>query len=108
MDSDILLSIIMPAHNEGRNLPSTLRKVIGVLSEAAIPFEIIVVNDHSQDDTPQAVNNISRDDPRVKLVENIYQRGFGYAVRRGLEVFSLSAPSMGRRIFGRQGLLLRY
>lgn len=83
-----LLSIIIPAHNEVRNLPSIIQKLIDVLDKALIPLEIIVVNDHSKDSTAKIVNKISEDDQRVKLVENTYLRGIGYTVRRGLEVFS--------------------
>ena len=83
-----LLSIIIPARNEARNLPNTLQKIIDVLDKALIPLEIIVVNDHSRDNTTKIINKISEEDPRVKLVANTYPRGIGYSVRQGLEIFS--------------------
>jgi len=83
-----LLSVVIPAHNEAGNVAITIQKIIDVLDEAAIHLEIIVVNDHSIDNTAEIISQISEKEPRVKLVENTYPRGIGYAVRRGLEVFS--------------------
>jgi dolichol-phosphate mannosyltransferase len=69
------------------NLPNTLNKIIKVLDKAAIPLEIVVVNDHSNDKTAEIISHIAEQDTRVKLVENTYAPGYGYAVCRGLEVF---------------------
>lgn len=83
-----LLSILIPVRNEARNLPVTIQKIVEILDKAAIPLEIIVVNDYSRDETAKVITLISKEDPRIKLVNNIYSKGFGAAVRRGLEVFN--------------------
>lgn len=83
-----LLSILIPAHNEARNLPTTIQNIVETLEKAAIPLEVIVVNDHSTDKTAEVITLTSKKDQRIKLVNNAYPEGFGYAVRRGLEVFS--------------------
>jgi len=83
-----LLSIIIPAHNESKNIETALQKIIEVLDKAAIPFEIIVVNDYSSDGTAEIVNLVAQKESRVKLIENPYAKGYGFAVRRGIEVFS--------------------
>ncbi|MDD5449088.1 MAG: glycosyltransferase family 2 protein [Candidatus Omnitrophica bacterium] len=83
--SGALLSVVIPAHNEAGNLPNTLQGITGVLETEAIPFEIIVIDDHSTDKTAETINRISEKDSRVKLVKNIYAPGYGYTVRRGLE-----------------------
>lgn len=85
------LSIVIPARNEAGNLPGTLNKIIKVLDQAAIPFEIIIVDDHSNDNTNEVLTRIAKQDARVKPVKNIYQPGYGYAVRCGLEVFKADA-----------------
>jgi dolichol-phosphate mannosyltransferase len=81
------LSVLMPARNEAESLPVTLRKISDILDKAHVPFEIIVVNDHSKDGTVKIVKQISESDPRVRLVDNTYLPGYGYAVRRGLEIY---------------------
>lgn len=87
-EKKLLLSIIMPSYNEAKSLPNTLYKIIDVLNKAAIPFEIIVVDDHSRDNTAEIIYRVAEKDSRIKLVKNIYGQGYGFAVRRGLEVFT--------------------
>jgi len=48
-----MISFIVPAHNEEFELSSTLAAIRAAASDAAQPFEIIVVNDASTDVTPQ-------------------------------------------------------
>lgn len=81
------LSILIPARNEAMNLPATVRTISDALDKKYVPFEIIVVNDHSTDDTVRIVEQISKNEPRVKLADNTYLPGYGYAVRKGLEVY---------------------
>jgi len=83
-----LLSILIPARDEARNLPIAIQKIVEVLDKAVIPFEVIVVNDHSRDKTAEVITHISKDNQRIKLVDNSYPKGFGYCLRQGLEAFS--------------------
>lgn len=53
----MLLSIIIPAHNEER----TIREIIDRVRRVRIPKEIIVVDDGSGDKTPAILNEIKRD-----------------------------------------------
>ncbi len=81
------LSILMPARNEAENLPVTIQKIAVALDAAHVPFEIIVINDHSEDNTAKIIKQISESDPRCKITDNPYLPGYGYAVRRGLEIY---------------------
>ncbi len=45
------LSVIIPAHNEEKNITQTIESLYQCLSGAEIPFEIVVVNDNSTDST---------------------------------------------------------
>ncbi|MDD5560532.1 MAG: glycosyltransferase family 2 protein [Candidatus Omnitrophica bacterium] len=85
--SKLLFSIVIPSRNEAGNLANTLNRAIQVLDKAAVPFEIIVVDDYSNDNTVEVLSRIAEHDRRVNLVKNIYAPGYGCAVRRGLEVF---------------------
>jgi len=82
------LSVVIPAYNEERNLPKTLDSIINALRAENIPFEIVVVNDNSQDNTGQLVLDRMRTDPEVVLVNNRPPGGFGRAIRAGLRHFS--------------------
>jgi glycosyltransferase involved in cell wall biosynthesis len=49
------ISIIIPTLNEAGNIPRLFRRIYRSLSRAGIPFEIIVVDDHSTDNTARLV-----------------------------------------------------
>jgi len=80
-------SIVIPAHNEEDSIRPVLRTLSQALASAAIPYEIVVVNDHSQDATREAVAEVSREFPAVRCVDNEGAGGFGLAVRAGLDAF---------------------
>jgi dolichol-phosphate mannosyltransferase len=81
------LSILIPAHNEEDCLRNTVEHLCATLAAAAIPFEILVVNDHSVDGTARVLKDLSRELPGVRWVNNTKPRGFGYALQTGLERF---------------------
>ncbi len=82
MDS---LSIVIPAYNEERRLPETLRQVLDWLARGTFSFcEVIVVDDGSRDGTAQVVEDLAREHACLRLVRNPGNRGKGYAVRNGM------------------------
>lgn len=82
-----MLSVVVPARNERENLRPTIAGLVAELDRAAIPHEIIVVDDHSDDGTEAELVALERDYPSVHHVSNQDGAGFGLAVRAGLDVF---------------------
>jgi dolichol-phosphate mannosyltransferase len=82
------LSLIIPARNEAGNIGGTVGTLRQHLSDAAIDYEIVVVDDGSTDATAEEVRAHGRLDPRVRLLTNTGRHGFGYAVRYGLDHFT--------------------
>lgn len=81
------LSIVIPAHNEEKNIEHCLRELQQVVwDEHAIPHEIIVVNDNSTDGTAQVVQHLADSWDHIHLVDRPAPGGFGRAIRSGLEV----------------------
>lgn len=79
------LSIIVPAHNEEGRIVSTLNNIIMRLSKEDIPFEIVVVNDHSTDNTARLLDELARRHETIKVVGNSStSKGYGLAVQEGL------------------------
>lgn len=59
------VSIIIPARNEAANIEACLQAILSQNYPAQL-MEIVVVNDHSEDDTASIVQSIA--DPRIHLV----------------------------------------
>ena len=55
--------IIIPAHNEAEHLPSTLDSVV---KQSLLPKKVIVVNDHSTDDTEKIIDHFVRNHPFIE------------------------------------------
>jgi dolichol-phosphate mannosyltransferase len=85
---DKFLSIIIPAHNEAESIESTILDIIKTIKENGIPYEIVVVNDNSTDSTQEIVAKLSSKDHNIKLLKRKPPKGFGRAVRDGLDNFS--------------------
>jgi len=62
-----MLSVIIPAHNEERNIRRTLDAVV---AQDYPSFEVIVASDRSTDATASIVREFAARDPRVRLFEN--------------------------------------
>jgi dolichol-phosphate mannosyltransferase len=83
------LSLVIPAYNESANLPVTLTTFHEKLSLSGIPFEILVVNDNSKDNTEDVLRNLQHQIPSLTYVNNTPpHNGFGFAVRKGLDHFT--------------------
>ena len=78
------LSVVIPARNEEGAVEETLATLLGTLRAEAIPFEIIVVDDGSTDQTSFTVQALATRYHEIRLVQNTRQHGFGMAVRCGL------------------------
>ena len=87
-DPRMTLSIVIPAHNESASIGATVEALGQTLTAAAIPHEIVVVEDHSTDDTRAVLERLALETPTVRWVTNERPPGYGYAVRAGLDAFT--------------------
>lgn len=89
MDSaPLVLSVVIPAHNEADGVSPTVAAIAERLRSEQIPFEVVVVDDHSTDDTAGVLARLSDAHPEVRRVENARAGGFGHAVLAGLDAFA--------------------
>ncbi len=80
------ISIIIPAYNEEKRLPSTLDRVIAYLDKAKFAFaEIVVVDDGSRDGTVAAAERYAASSAYpFRVLRNPGNQGKGYSVRHGM------------------------
>jgi dolichol-phosphate mannosyltransferase len=88
------LSVVMPAHNEAGSIGATLRDTISALEAAGIDHEIVVIDDASVDGTAAVVAEITAESPQVRCLHSHHPRGFGFAIRSGLERFTGDAVAV--------------
>jgi glycosyltransferase involved in cell wall biosynthesis len=77
------LSVVVPAYDEERRLPNTLRKITTFLQSKGYAFEVIVVDDGSIDQTARVVEEFAANNPSVRLIRNEHH-GKAYTVRTGM------------------------
>ena len=82
-----ILSIIIPAFNEGRSIHLILDRVRETVLTDGIQKEVIVVNDSSTDNTAEIVKQYSRQHPdfAISLFEHQVNQGKGAAIHTGIK-----------------------
>lgn len=83
MDEQPLLSLIIPAYNEGRRLPQTLPQIIDFVESQAYATEVIIVNNNSNDNTRQIADEFADQNSFIRVFDEPRQ-GKGAAVRTGM------------------------
>lgn len=76
------LSVVVPVHNEGLTIASTLTTWLDALTTLGIDAEVIVVDDGSTDATPHLLDEAAAGDARLRVVHQ-RQGGHGRAVLAG-------------------------
>lgn len=84
------LSLIVPAFNEERRLPATLKRIAEYMATRDFSYELLVVDDGSRDATRDVVRRFASTHDGVRLVQyddekgRPFNRGKGYAIRQGV------------------------
>ncbi|HET8678314.1 MAG TPA: dolichyl-phosphate beta-glucosyltransferase [Blastocatellia bacterium] len=83
-----LLSIIIPAYNEGKRIARSLEEILRFISDRSQPSEVIVIDDGSTDRTGEIVEGFierfASSGYELRLLTNDPNRGKGASVRRGV------------------------
>ncbi|OFW36804.1 MAG: glycosyl transferase [Acidobacteria bacterium RIFCSPLOWO2_12_FULL_67_14b] len=83
------LSVFFPAYNDAGTIASLVITAVRVAGTLTPDFEVIVINDGSQDDTPRILDELARVYPdRVRIVHHAKNRGYGGALRSGFATAS--------------------
>ncbi len=77
------VSVLVPAKDEGENLPMFLELCDAMIRAAAVPYEVIVVDDGSRDGTPALLAQLQAKYPWLRSERHRAQRGIADALRTG-------------------------
>src|ERR1700692_765379 len=79
-----VLSVVVPAYKEAGNVEQLYQQLLQALSPLEWPWELIVVDDGSPDDTWERIVELHNRDPRVKGLRLSRNFGHQYALVAGL------------------------
>jgi glycosyltransferase involved in cell wall biosynthesis len=74
------LSLIVPAYNEEKTIASVIGRIFEFIPET---HEVIVIDDASEDLTPEVVHELSLREPRIQLLRHAVNQGKTAALRTG-------------------------
>jgi glycosyltransferase involved in cell wall biosynthesis len=77
------MSVVIPVYNEEEEITTVVPAVQAALEARGGDWEILVVDNASQDATAERVAPFLKDS-RIRLLRNEHNRGKGYSVRRGM------------------------
>lgn len=76
------ISCVIPVYNEAGAVAETLRGVADVLGESGRPWELLMVDDGSNDGSDEAAKGCGRD---VRVIQHDKNRGYGAAIKTGAQ-----------------------
>lgn len=77
------ISVIMPAFNASKTIELSIESV---LKQTQNDFELIIINDCSTDDTLQKIEEIAREDSRIRVYSNEINSGASFSRNYGVSV----------------------
>jgi glycosyltransferase involved in cell wall biosynthesis len=80
------LSIVLPCYEEEENVARAISTAADAAACVSTEFEIVVVDDGSSDRTSEITSRFVTGSGRVRLLVHPENRGYGAALRTGLEV----------------------
>jgi len=78
------VSLISPCYNEGPYLEDNLQALYNLLSFLRVDFEMIVIDDKSDNDTLERAKNFVKGNGKAQILSHEVNQGRGYTVTEGI------------------------
>lgn len=79
------ISLFFPVYRDERTVRTVTEKALAVLRELADRYEVVIVDDGSPDRAGEIADELAREYPEVSVIHHGKNRGYGAAIRSGLE-----------------------
>jgi|Deesub1362B_J571_1020462.scaffolds.fasta_scaffold03022_3 glycosyltransferase involved in cell wall biosynthesis len=79
------VSVVIPAYNEEENIQELLRRTTEALKKSEKDFEIILVDDGSQDRTFSIAKKIAQENSRITVLKHQCKKGKSLSLRSGFK-----------------------
>lgn len=87
------LAVVVPTFQEQATIEPLVREIVLTLDALLVSYEVIVVDDESDDGTAEIVRRLCAELPRLRIIERKGERGLSGAILDGWR--SSSAPVLG-------------
>ncbi|MBU0517777.1 glycosyltransferase family 2 protein [bacterium] len=77
------LTLFFPCYNEEENVENAALAAIEAARLVTDDFEVIIVNDGSQDRTGEIADRVAQTHPEVRVIHHAQNRGYGAALQSG-------------------------
>jgi len=79
------LSVVVPLFDEGPNVVPLAREIFAALKNEAGSLELVLVDDASADDTARQIEQLQKEDPRVRGLRHLARSGQSAALWTGFK-----------------------
>lgn len=84
MSSNVELSVVVPVKNEAENIQPLIEEIMAAL-DGKVDYQIVYVDDGSDDNTPECLKDMQEKTDRLKVVTHAHSCGQSTAVRTGVK-----------------------
>ncbi|MGV3216514.1 glycosyltransferase family 2 protein [Clostridium perfringens] len=78
----MIVSVVMSVYNGEKYLKESIESI---LNQTYKNFEFIIINDGSSDGSERIINEYRKKDSRIKIINNIKNKGLIYSLNKGIE-----------------------